>query len=93
MDGRHRRRRRSHLPLEPIFPPCVMYTTATLFVLALVAVFWDTVGATEDFLYENHENTEPINEWKKDGPAYPPYLNSTAHGPQLVEFYSPWCPQ
>jgi len=91
MDGRHRRRRRSHLPLEPIFPPCVMYTAAILFVLALVAVFWDTVGATEDFLYRAHEDTEPIEDW--DGPAYPPYLNSTAHGPQLVEFYAPWCPQ
>ena len=94
MDGGYRhRRRRSSLPLEPIFPPCVMYTAGVLFVFALVAVIWDAVGATEDFLYRDHDDTTPIDDWGKDGPAYPPYLNSTAHGPQLVEFYAPWCPQ
>ena len=91
--GRYRRRRRSYLPPEPIFPPCVMYTAGILFIVALVAVIWDAVGATEDFLYRDHDDTEPIDDWGKGGPAYPPYLNSSAHGAQLVEFYAPWCPQ
>jgi len=70
-----------------------MYTAGILFVFALVAVIWDTVGATEDYLYRDHDDTKPIDDWGKDGPAYPPYLNSTAHEAQIVEFYAPWCPQ
>lgn len=83
---------------QHLIPPYTMCATSVILVVLLGLVIFGAVRATEDYLYYDHEGTDPIVDFviqddNPSSPAYPPYLNSTAHGAQVVEFYAPWCPQ
>ena len=85
---------------SPTIPPAIMYFAVLFLVFLLIFVIFESVIASEDYLYYHHDHTQPVSDFvieaekdgKEVGKSTPTYLNTTSHGPQVVEFYAPWCP-